>query len=194
MVLTGPTEFALVDDVAPAEEPLEKPAALARLAERYFDGHGPADERDLAWWAGVTLGDARAGIAAVRERLEEHEIGGRILFSRPGLEAAAPAVRLLPGFDELLLGYTDRTATLHELPLEAVVPGKNGMFLPTVVVDGRIVATWKRTVGAKRVSIAVTPFARIPVARQPALRRAAREYVAHLGRPVDQLELTIADA
>ncbi|TPW74500.1 winged helix DNA-binding domain-containing protein [Schumannella soli] len=194
VVLTGPTEFALVDDVVPPEEPLEKAAVLARLAERYFAGHGPADERDLAWWAGITLGDARAGIAGARGQLEEHEIGGRILFSRPGLEPAAPAVRLLPGFDELLLGYTDRTATLHDLPLESVVPGKNGMFLPTVIVDGRIVATWKRTVGAQRVSIVVTPFLRIPVAREPALRRAAGAYLAHLGRPAAQLELTIADA
>ncbi|WP_181408464.1 winged helix DNA-binding domain-containing protein [Schumannella sp. 10F1B-5-1] len=198
IVLTGPSEFACADDVLPAADPLDRDTALARLAELYLAGHGPADERDLAWWAGIPLGDARRGIAAAREHpesveLEEIAIGERRLLARVGLEPAASTLRLLPGFDELLLGYTDRTATLHELPLEAVVPGRNGMFLPTVVIDGRVVATWKRTATARRVRVAVSVLTSIPSSKRAALERAARGYVEHLGRPADQLELTAVD-
>lgn len=65
---------------------------------------------------------------------------------------------LLPGFDELVLGYADRSATVPTEFADRVVPGGNGVFQPVVVDDGRAVGTWKRTGrGAKR-SIAATPF------------------------------------
>ena len=60
-------------------------------------------------------------------------------------EAAARETMLLPGFDELILGYKDRSATLDPAHEKLVVPGGNGMFKNTVVTGTRARATWKRS-------------------------------------------------
>jgi hypothetical protein len=80
----------------------------------------------------------------------------------PGLLAAcrgeAEGVLLLPGFDEFVLGYRDRTTILAPEFAERIVPGNNGMFRPTVVLGGQVVGTWQWTGrGAKRV-VNATPF------------------------------------
>ena len=58
--------------------------------------------------------------------------------------ADLPDWLLLPAFDEHLLGYQDRSPQLHPTHFEHIVPGRNGMFLATVVRDGRVVGTWKK--------------------------------------------------
>ena len=81
--------------------------ALAELARRYLAGHGPADDRDLARWAGLPLRDARAGLEAIASELVEREDGLVDLAKRPP-PAPLPAPRLLGAFDPLLLGWTSR--------------------------------------------------------------------------------------
>lgn len=51
---------------------------------------------------------------------------------------------LLPGFDEYLLGYTDRSAALASAHASLIVPGGNGMFKATVVAGGRVAGTWRK--------------------------------------------------
>src|SRR5262249_28767550 len=55
--------FALLAEWAPTAKPLEREAALAELARRYFSSHGPATLQDFAWWSGLPMADARAGLA-----------------------------------------------------------------------------------------------------------------------------------
>jgi hypothetical protein len=65
---------------------------------------------------------------------------------------------LLPGFDELILGYQDRRCVLAPELADRIVPGGNGMFRATVVSDGQVVGTWKQAGrGAKR-AVKATPF------------------------------------
>ena len=131
--------------------------ALAELALRYFRGHGPATLADLARWSGLPMADVRAGTTAVRAQLAavqvdgaEHLLAPETLDAYPVLRAAAEgSVLLLPGFDELVLGYRDRSMTLAAEHADRVVPGGNGVFRPTVVAGGRVVAVW-RTVGTGR--------------------------------------------
>ena len=117
---------------------LERDEALGELAGRYFRSHGPATERDLARWSGLPLGDVRRGLALCADRIARLELGGityhlapEVLDAVPAVPAAAavPDVRLLPGFDEYLLGYGDRSAAVAPEHAQAVVPGNNGMFL-----------------------------------------------------------------
>ena len=68
-------------------------------------------------------------------------------------------VHALPGFDEYLLGYQDRSAALDLAHAPVVVPGNNGVFQPTVVVNGRIVGTWRRKVTPAGITITPRPFA-----------------------------------
>jgi len=137
--------FALLGEWVRSARALDGDEALAEFARRYFLGHGPASDRDFAWWSSLTLTQARRGLAMVAHELQSLTVEGVEYWHRPGLEPAPPGVAALPGFDEYVLGYQTRTAQLTAEWFLCIVPGGNGMFLPTIVVNGEIVGTWKRT-------------------------------------------------
>jgi hypothetical protein len=179
--------FALLEEWAPEARSLPREESLARLALRYFTGHGPATERDLVWWSGLTLKEVRAGIAMVASDLDETVVDGVSHWSGPG--AVPPldrsAVHLLPSFDEYLLGYRDRSASLHVDHANGVSPGGNGVFHPIVVIGGQVRGTWRRTISKDAVEISATPFARFTQREQRAIDAQAKRYAAFLGlRPV----------
>ncbi len=169
-------------------------ALLADLAARYGTGHGPASVADLVRWTFLTVGAARSAVAAATAagRLAAVTSEGRTLFLGPdlaalaadpaGLDAVREATRgvlLLAAFDEVVLGYADRTANLPREHEVLVVPGGNGMFKPVVVADGRAVATWGRA-GKGRPGLVVTPFDELA----PGVAEAAQEAFALLPVPV----------
>jgi len=170
----GPTEagqqlFVLLDEWAPASRPRERAEALGELALRYFTGHGPASVQDLARWAGLPLGDVRAGLAVASPHLARLDVDGVEYFLAPEtadlLAAVRPEARgvfLLPGFDEFVLGYADRGAVLDPAHADRIVPGNNGMFRPTVVSEGRIVGTWGWTGRGARRAVSAIPFTTLP--------------------------------
>lgn len=175
VVMVSRTDYALHDAWVAAPRSLEGDEALAEVARRYLVSHGPATVHDLAWWAGLTVADARRGVEAARHELEVLEVDGTTFLHAPGLEPAE-GVHLVAPFDELVLGYADRAATLRGEPLERIVPGSNGMFLPAVVVDGAVSGTWRRTARAAGIDVATDAWVPIPARREPALRRAVRAY------------------
>lgn len=162
----GESAFVLVAQHVPAPRRLDHEEALAELALRFCTGHGPATAADLARWSGLPLGEVRRGIAAVRDRLANVTVDGTEYLLAPGtLDAYATlraearrAVLLLPGFDELVLGYADRSMTLPAAHAQRVVPGGNGVFRPTLVVDGRVVAVWRTAGSGRSRRLEVEPF------------------------------------
>lgn len=184
LVVCGQHSWALLEEWVPAPRRLEPAAALAEHALRYFTSHGPATAADYAWWSSLTLTQARAGAAAVRDQLDEIEVGGTRYLLRPGLAGADPDVHLLPGFDEYLLGYRDRRAPLADRPLEVVVPGGNGMFLSTVVVGGEVRATWRRVGSGAAARIELHELDALSPTARRRLARAVRDYAAFLGSGV----------
>jgi hypothetical protein len=179
--------FALLDDWVPAPRRLERDEALAELAFRYFRSHGPATAKDLARWSGLTLADVRRGLAICADRLTVLEIDGVMCHLAPEtLEQEAPAcgVHLLPGFDEYLLGYQDRSAALAPEHSEAIVPGGNGMFRPTIIVDGQVRGTWRRVTRAREVVIEPSPFDEPSDGMREGLPAAVGALGIYLGRPV----------
>jgi hypothetical protein len=131
----------------------DRDTALAGLARRFLSGHGPASDRDLAKWAGITLGDARRGLRAVDADLEELP-GGLVDLAGRHLPEGQPRPKLLGGFDPLLHGWVDRTPVLGD---NQGVVTSNGIFRPFALVDGRAVATW----GMPRGRVTLEPFGRI---------------------------------
>lgn len=134
---------------------LDRQEALAELALRYFRSHGPATLKDFQWWAKLTLADIKIGMARVENQLETVDCNGTTYWLAPetaellaGTVPGARSVLFLPGFDEYLLGYTDRSASLapHHAPL--TVPGNNGMFKATVINDGQVAGTWRKAKSA----------------------------------------------
>lgn len=159
-------QVVLVAEHVRAARALDGDEALAELAARFFAGHGPATEADLARWSGLPLRDVRRGVAAAGDLLATVDVAGtahllapQTLEAYPGLRTRARrAVLLLPGFDELVLGYADRTATLAPEHAARVVPGGNGVFKPTLVVGGRAVAVWRTAGTGRNRRLEVDPF------------------------------------
>jgi hypothetical protein len=116
---------------------LDRREALARLARRYLAGHGPAGAPDLARWAGVTLGDARRGLAAIAD--EVNDLGNGLVHLVGGAEPSRPAPRLLGPFDPVLHGWHTRTPIVGD---HGGVVTRNGVFRPVALVNGRVVAIW----------------------------------------------------
>ena len=145
--------YVLVQDWLGAQKPVNREKALAELARRYLVGHAPADDRDLARWAGLPLRDARAGLAAIAPELEERQDGLVRLRDQPSA-AEIPSPRLIGAYDPVLLGWTSREAIIG--PHTHLVTN-NGLFRPFAMVDGRAVATWKLNRG----EVTIEPLGRI---------------------------------
>ncbi|MCA9611002.1 MAG: AlkZ family DNA glycosylase [Myxococcales bacterium] len=163
--------FVLLDAWVPRSRDLEGDEALFELATRYLASHAPATHRDFAWWAGIGLTRAKRAFEMVR------------IEAQPASRRALPAL-LLPGFDEYLLGYADRSAVLDAAYVQAICPGNNGVFQPTLVIDGRIVGTWRRSVGATRARLRLSPFEALGARARSALEKEAERYGRFLGVPV----------
>jgi hypothetical protein len=93
-------------------------------------------------------------------------------------------VRVLPGFDEYLLGYKDRSLMVAEEHKQAIVPGGNGVFQSTVVRDGEVVATWKRTTAKAQTVVAVFPLTALRAGDRAAVQEAFEAYQRYLARPL----------
>jgi hypothetical protein len=159
----------------------EREEALGAWALRYFTSHGPVTVKDFAGWTKLVVADVRAGLALAAPQLERVEVDGVEHWMGAGTADALAACReraegvfMLPGFVEFLLGCTDRGAVLPPEFASRVVPGGNGVFLPTVVVGGQVAGTWKRVGSGSRRRVEVTPF----TAFVPPVRRAVDELVA----------------
>jgi DNA glycosylase AlkZ-like len=135
--------YALVRDWLGPQPRVDRERALAELARRYLVGHGPADDRDLARWAGLPLRDSRAALVAIGSELEERPDGLVDLAKRPPA-APLPPPRLLGAFDPVLLGWTSRDDIVG--PHKMLVT-MNGVFRPFALVGGRAVSTWRFAAG-----------------------------------------------
>lgn len=154
--------FVLLDEWVPNSKTFSRNEAIVELAKRYFTSHGPATIQDFAWWSGLTIKEAKIGIELIKPAIHSINVN-KIEYwmndtTQDSVEHYSNSVHLLPGFDEYLLGYTDRSAVLETKYASRIVPGKNGIFLPTLVINGQVVGTWKRKKKKNMVELKVDPF------------------------------------
>jgi hypothetical protein len=153
---------------------VDRDRALAELARRYLVGHGPADDRDLAKWAGLPLRDVRAGLAAIAPELEQRGDGIVHLKKAPPA-AALPPPRLLGAFDPVLLGWTSRKDIVGS---HGRLIADNGLFRPFALVRGKAVGTWSLRGG----NVVLAPFDRLTRADAAALDTEAAAVTQFLAR------------
>ncbi|GAB1640373.1 winged helix DNA-binding domain-containing protein [Krasilnikovia sp. MM14-A1259] len=156
--------FVLLDEWVPQPNRPGREEALGIIALRYFRSHGPAPRKDFAGWTGLTMADVKVGIAAAGAALTTVDVDGvEMIADAALLDAGAGAPDdtwwALPGFDEFLLGYKDRSLMVDDADMQAIIPGGNGVFRATIVRAGKVVATWTHTVGRAAVTIDVLPLA-----------------------------------
>jgi hypothetical protein len=175
----GEQRVVLVEQWIANPRQLDRDEALRELALRYFRGHGPATVQDLIRWGQLLATDAHAGTEAARSELMSIVVDGVEHLMDPqtpqlldAARAEAEGLLLLPGFDELVLGYADRTVTVPAEFADRIVPGGNGVFRPTIISRGRAVGTWRRTSG----QVDAVPFTSF----EPGIAAAVAEAFAEL--------------
>jgi hypothetical protein len=166
----------------PSPRRLDRDEALAELALRYFTGHGPATERDLSYWATLTLSDVRRGLAQVRDQLASFDHDGRTFWHAPGDSPAtdrlSPAGHLLQILDEIYRGYQDSRMVLDS---DGIVPSGRETAIGMALVDAQMVARMKRTVG-RRVVFEITPYdGTLSPSHRTSVEQAAARYGEFLG-------------
>ncbi len=165
--------YVLVRDWLGKQKPVDRTQAVTELARRYLVGHGPADDRDLARWAGLPLRDARAGLEAIASELHQRE-DGLVELKKRAPTAPIPPPRLLGAFDPLLLGWTSRDEVVGPHKILVTI---NGIFRPFALVGGRAVATWKLSGG----KLTIEHLARVKKKDAAALDDEAQRVLEFLG-------------
>lgn len=191
LICCGPRQgksftFVLLDEWVPAAKPLSEDEALAQLALRFFNSHGPASLADFANWSGLTIAAAKAGHSSIASRLSSALYNGTTYWmpATAGLAKTPARPLLLPGYDEYIVGYHDRSPTIAaHLPLKQII-GSNGLFYPVILHQGRVAGTWKREL--TKTSTRITPHLFSPL-KPAALEKAARAYGVFSGKPVELL-------
>jgi hypothetical protein len=193
LVTSGPRRgkqftYALLDERAPAAPTLAREEALAALAGRYFASHGPALPQDFAWWSGLTVGDARLGLESASPRLMSTTVDGKTYWHAPGASRAtrvsSGAVHLLPNYDELIVAYRDRAASLAPGIAATFTARPDLVANHLVLVGGRVVGVWRRLPGKGAMTVETTLAIRLDAPARTALRAAAARFEKFLGHPV----------
>jgi hypothetical protein len=176
--------FTLLDEFAPQPRTPSREAAIGELVVRYFRSHGPATIHDFMWWSGLTMAEARPGIEAVQSQLLSETIDNKTYWwteATPSADAHSPTLHLLPPFDEYLVSYKDRSPSLE--PENTFVAAPERHLGSIIVIDGRVVGTWKRTFKKDMVTIAATCGRELTDEEHAAFEVAARRYADFVGTP-----------
>jgi hypothetical protein len=152
--------YALFDEKVPATKPISKEEALARLAKKYILSHAPATLKDFCWWSGLSIGDAKKGLEMVKSDFISETIGTENYYfhsAHTNLKSTENILHLLPAFDEFLISYKDRTASI-EIDNQTKAFSKNGIFYPVIVWNGQVIGTWKKVLKNKQLLITTDLF------------------------------------
>jgi hypothetical protein len=183
--------YALLDVRVPRATTMDRDAALAELARRYFTSHGPATLRDYVWWSGLTVRDAKAGIELASASLVHDDVDGFRFWSadrRIPKTGASPRAHLLPNYDEYLIAHKDRHLVVSRGSGDGVTRIKDP-FVHHLVIDGRLAGSWTRTVKDGSVDVKCALYAR----PNGEARRAIDAAVASLGRFMERPSTSSVD-
>jgi hypothetical protein len=178
--------YALLETRVEARPRLERDAALAELARRYFTTRGPATIDDFAWWSGLTKADVRRGVEAAASHLCHESIEGKSYWSpdTEGFSRIPPSLtHLLPNYDEYIVSLKDRSAYGARLQSSGVKPRTSALSGHSLVVNGQIVGGWRRTLVGQSVVVEPKPLLRLGEAERRAVGVAARKFGRFLGLP-----------
>jgi len=191
MICSGPRRgrdftWTLLENRVPRARMLQREEAVAELSRRYFATRGPATLRDFTWWSGLTMADARAGVAMLGSEVVSDTIDGSTYWMTSSGAPSRRATRtsfLLPVYDEYLIAYTNRSAVIEPGVIGDVTPGSVLSGAP-VVLGGRVVGWWKATVANGLVTVRIRAERRFDEQDQAATAAAATRYGTFLGMKV----------
>lgn len=188
-VVDGEQLFVLSQQRIKNAKQLTDEEALKELCVRYFSSHGPATIDDLQRWSGLWKTQIKQWIALSGDFLQEVILDWTVYYvgSETVVEQPFERVYALAWFDEWLLWYKDRTATLALEHHTWVDVSRNGIFKPTVMIDGQTVGIW--TVKEKKnvVEITIQPFKNLSVSQKKLLQNWFATYKNYLEKEINVL-------
>lgn len=140
--------YTLLDEWIPKKKTLTHDEALYELAKRYFTSHGPATLHDFIWWSGLPVRDCRQALESAKTDLNSETVENNTYWYAVNENELKPPnneIHLLPAYDEFLISYRDRTASLNLVNHKKAV-SDNGIFYPVILKNGQVIGTWKHTV------------------------------------------------
>lgn len=189
LVCSGPRRgkqitYGLLDERVALAPAMSRGDAVRELVRRYFTTHAPATVYDFTVWSGLTVADARAGLAANGDVFTSQTLDGQAWWYPAGAEP--PATRearawLLPAFDEYFIGFKDRAPLLRRGNEHAVHPALRELLTNQLCVGGQLVGSWTRTVRRNTVEVSLAPRVTLTRAEQRAVEAEVVRYGAYLG-------------
>ena len=152
--------YTLLDERVPQQKKVSRDEALSKLALIYFTSHAPATVKDFSWWSGLSLSDSRKALDDVKDKMVCEKIGEELYWFPNGFKNHTDkktSAHFLPAFDEYIISYKDRTAALA-LEHQPTAFTSNGIFRPVVLVNGKGIGIWSRSVKKEALGIHVTFF------------------------------------
>ncbi len=197
VIVSGPRRgkqlsYALLAERAPGARSLDRSEAVAELTRRYFRGHGPAQIQDFVWWSGLTVSDARSGLARAAGDLQRRVVAGKDYWLAADADLDAPATaaaHLLPNWDEYTVGYRDREAVLSaDRPFDPSLFSFGSVLSNVVTIAGQVRGSWRRAGTGEGARIELRMLDRLGRAEEKALEEPGRRLSHFLEQPV---ELTV---
>jgi hypothetical protein len=176
--------YALLRERVPEIRKIDRDEALARLARKYFTSHFPASLQDFTWWSGLSKGDCRRAIELIKSGFVSEKAGENTYWlpdSTAAVSRYEDSVHLLPAFDEFIIAYRDRSASLvFEHQKKAV--SDNGIFRPIVVINGLVKGVWKRMIKKDTAMIELSLFHPVNKKEMKGIEKATERYGEFLGK------------
>lgn len=147
--------YALLSDRVPVIRLLNREESLAELARRYFTSHGPATVKDFEWWSGLSGTDSKLALELIKSDFLSLLWEDKTYWFRQTVLPTSVNLNstfLLPSFDEYIISYRDRTASIPA-GFQQKVLTMNGIFHPVIIHGGQVTGTWKRSVIKDKVII-----------------------------------------
>ncbi len=156
----GKPTYAILEEWVPERKNINREEALKELAKRYFTSRGPALITDFAWWSGLSISNVKLALDFNKGCLISEEIQNQTYWMADTYLEPTPdseEIYFLPAFDEFLISYRDRTASLLLNDNKKVI-SNNGIFYPSVMKNGQVIGIWKRNIRNNRVLLTKTLF------------------------------------
>lgn len=175
--------YTSLDGVVTKKNKPGRDESIFMLAQRYFNSHAPATADDFAWWSGLPAKDVKKALEMIAPHFSKIKLKDREYILSPDYETVPSdhEVLMLPAYDEFIISYKDRSM-LFSRGDQAKYVSSNGIFWPTIIVNGNVAGTWSRTVKNK-VTINIKPFKKLTFTLKKSIEVAAKRYAEFVEKP-----------
>lgn len=195
LICSGPRRgkqftYALLEERVTKAKKLSREQALAKLALKYFTGHGPAQLKDFSWWSGLTVKDARDALDLIESKLEKATLDGKTYWFPEHAVMTAPksqSAYLLSIYDEYTIAYKDRGDISESRDIERMISMGNALTA-VIILNGKVAGTWNKALKKSTIEIRLNPFRQLDEKEHETLESEVARYGKFIGIPAVLVE------